>query len=90
MPCAAALSRQGTKIEAIAATGVENHVARRGLDEFGDSVEQRRGHSQIVQAPACGYRRRCVAGLLGAPVLRLQQVNVAAARYIEGMSVSAK
>ena len=51
-----------------------------------DGIEQRPGYAAIVQsAPSCNGGR-CVAGLARPAVLRLEQVDVSAARDIERMS----
>ncbi len=79
-----------TQVESIAATGVENGVGRRGRDRLRNGVEQRRGDPAIVQAPARGHGSHRIARVFGTAVLRLQQVDVTAARDVEGMPARAR
>src|SRR6202011_3956781 len=51
-----------------------------------DCVQQRLGRAAIVQSPPCSDGSRRVARLLGSTFLRLEQVDVSAARDVEGMS----
>jgi hypothetical protein len=89
MALAAALSRERSEIKAVTATGVQNYVTRRGSCQFGDAIEKRPSDSAIMQAPPCRDGRRRVTRLPGPAVLRLQQVDVTAARDVEGMSARA-
>ena len=67
----AGLGREGSQVEAVAATGVENSVARLSREETGDGLEQRRGHAKVMEAAAGGYRVGSVSGVAGTAVLRL-------------------
>jgi hypothetical protein len=48
------------------------------------------GDAAIVQSSPRGNRRSRVAGLVGAPILRLEQIDVSAAGHVEGMPPFAK
>jgi hypothetical protein len=82
----ARLAFEGTKVEAVTATGVENDIARTHGYHLRDRVEQRLGHTAIVQSPPRCHGGRRVAWLPRSPVLRLKQVGVSAARDVERMS----
>ena len=68
---------------AIAAPCIQNSVAGRSSDHFGDAMEQRLSHTAIVQTAPAGDSGFGIARIPGAPVLRLKQVNVSAARDVE-------
>ena len=79
----------GAEVEAVAAAGIQNHVVgsgRHGLRDRRDAGVPSRPCHAIAGAPP---RRRSIARMFGAPLLRLQQVDVAAARDIEGVSARA-
>jgi hypothetical protein len=71
------------EIEAIAAPGIENNIARTRANHLRDPAQQRLGHAAVMQAPPRRYGIWGIAGVLGSPILWLQQVDVAAACDIE-------
>ena len=74
------------EVETVAAAGIENDVAGRCGHDLRDGAQQRLGHAAIVQSPPRRDGSRRVARLLGSPLLRLEQVDVSAARDVERMS----
>jgi hypothetical protein len=82
--------RQVAQVVAVAASGIQHYILRRRLQHFRDALQQWRCHTQIVQPAACRYRFRGIAGLLRTPVLRLQQIEIPAARQIVGMVARAE
>jgi len=85
MPITAALSGERAEIEAVPAAGVEDRVVWRSLHNLRDCVQQWLSRAAIVQSPPAFDGSRRVARLLGSPFLWLQQVDVSAARHVEGM-----
>src|SRR4051794_25105724 len=83
------LTSERAEVETTTAARVENDVARARGDQFGDAVQQRRGHAAIVQSPACGHGGYGVAWIAGSPLLRLEQVDVTATRDVERVSARA-
>ncbi len=73
------------QVETITAAGVQNNVAGAQGDDLRDAAPQRLRHAAIVQSPPRFDRCDCVARLLRSPFLRLQQVDVPAARHVERM-----
>src|ERR1017187_10370563 len=80
------LASEASEIETVAATGIQNNVARTSGHELRNSAQQRLRHTAIVQPAPRPDGCRGVAGLLGTPILRLEQINVPAPRDIKGMA----
>gem|GEM_PF-641251 len=76
------------EVIALAAAGIENRTVER-LHEIDDGVEQRPRESAIEKPPPRRDRLRRIARHPRAPILRLQQIEVTAARDVEGMSALA-
>ena len=77
------------RIETLSAAGIQNDVARGCARKIRNCVQQGLCHPEIVQAPPPGNRFSRVPWLFRTAVLRLQQIYVAAACDIEGMSARA-
>ena len=73
------------QVESVAAAGIENNVAGDAAMDLGDRLEQWHGDAQIVQPPPRRNGRNRIAWLIRSPILRLEQIDVSAARDIEGM-----
>jgi len=84
------LAGERAEIEAVTASGVEYDVAWRCIQDLADRAQQRPGHAPIVQATAGRDGGRGIARLLRSPLLRLQQIDVSAARYVERMPARAE
>jgi hypothetical protein len=85
MGVAARLLSEAAKIEAIAATGIENDIARTYGCHLGDGAHQGLGHALIVQpAPGC-HGSDSVTWMLRSPLLRLEEVDVTAPSDVERM-----
>jgi hypothetical protein len=82
-------SREHSKVESIAASGVENDILARYGGEVPDRVDKWLCNTQIVQSPAPRDRIRRIARLLRPPVLRLEQIEISAARGVERMLAGA-
>ena len=83
----AGLASEAAEVETVAAAGIENDVARATRP----SSPRSRRSSGSVTPRSCNRRRAAtaaarVARLLGSPILRLEQVDVSAARDVERMS----
>ena len=87
MPCASQprLARKVCEVETVAASGIENDVARRCRKRAFNGEKQRLGDAAIVQPAPRGDGSHRVSRLPRAPLLRLQQVDVAATRDVERM-----
>ena len=83
------IAREGAEVEAFAAAGIENSVVWRWGQDVRDCAEQRRGYAEVVQAAASCDGGHGVARLLRPALLRLKQVDVSAARHVEGMPAGA-
>src|SRR5437879_1012557 len=82
----AGLASEAAKVETITTAGIQSDVAWACGHHLRDGVQQWLSHAAIVQsAPRCDCCRR-VTGLLGSPLLRLEQVDVPATRDVERMS----
>jgi cyclohexyl-isocyanide hydratase len=79
-------AREAAEVEAVAATGIDDSIARRRGYYFFDGMQQGLGDAEIVQSPPPGNGRARVAWLPGSPVLGLEQVDVSAPRDIERMA----
>lgn len=77
------------EVVAFAAAGIEHGVAGGEREEVDHGAHERRGKPAIEEAPAGGDGFGAVAGLRRAAVLRLEEVDVAAARHVEGMAARA-
>src|SRR5579864_8850055 len=86
MRAKAGLVSEGAEKETLTATGVENDVAGRWSQQLRDCMQQRRGCTEFVQSAARLEGSGCVTGVFRSPLLRLQQVNVPAASYVERMA----
>src|ERR1700733_1246178 len=86
----AGLPGERAQVEAIPAAGIENHVVATRSGNLSDGAQQRSGHAEVVQSPTRRDRGLGVAGLLGSPVLRLEKVDIPAARYVERMGALAE
>ena len=79
------LAGKCAEVETVTAAGIENDAGGRWPQDLRNAVQQRPGYAAIVQTAArCDGGRR-VSGLLRMPLLRLQQVDVAAARNVKQM-----
>ncbi len=74
------------EVESVAAAGIQDDIARRCGQHLRDRLEQRFGHAAIVQSPPGRRGSRCVAWRFGSPLLRLEQIDVSAARDVERMA----
>ena len=86
----AAAARQGAEIEAFAATGVEHDIAGLRRNKVSEACEQGIRIAAIVQPAPCGDGFHGIARPAGTPLLGLQEIEVATARDVEGMSARAK
>jgi hypothetical protein len=77
---------KAAEVEAVAASGVENDVARARTDHLRDSVQKGRGHTAVVQSPPRGDGLHRISRMLRSPLLGLEQIDVPAARYVERMT----
>src|ERR1019366_7228480 len=77
---------QRPQIVAVAAAGIENLVPRRGAGNFRDGKGQGLRDTFVMQPPPPSHRCRRIAGLSRTTILRLQKIDVAAARDIESMA----
>lgn len=84
---AAGFGREAGGIEAFSAAGIEKKIVGVGRGEIGDGSEERLSHAAIVESAARGDGGLGIAGLAGSAVLRLEEIDVAAAREVEGMSL---
>jgi hypothetical protein len=90
MPAESGLAGERTKVETIAAAGIQDHIALRWGDHLFDRPKQGFGDTSIVQPSPRGNGRSRVAGLLRSPILRLEQIDVSASGDIEGMPAFTK
>ena len=58
------LVSEGPEVETVTAAGIENDVTRACDYHLRDGVEQRSGHTAIVQSPPRSYGSRGIARLL--------------------------
>ena len=85
MGIAARLEGKGAEVKTVTAARIKNGVGRRCIDDRSDSAQQWLGEAAVVQSPpGCDGSRR-VARLRGSPLLRLEQVDVSAARDVKRM-----
>jgi hypothetical protein len=76
---------KAAEVESVTAARIENDIARRCGNDLGDRVEQRLGHTTIMESPPCCRGSLGVAWILGSPLLWLEQVDVSATRDVKGM-----
>src|ERR1035438_2654835 len=83
------LASEASEIETVAAAGIQSNVARTSGHKLRNSAQQRLRHTAIVQPAPRPDGCRGVAGLLGTPILRLEQIDVSTPPDIERMAACA-
>ena len=79
------LAREAAEVESVAAAGIEDNIARARGHHLGDRQQQRLRYAAIVQSPPrCDGVYR-IARMLRSTLLRLEQVDIPAARDVERM-----
>src|SRR5260370_9240752 len=78
---------QVAEVPAIAAAGIDDDVVARRCQYRGDGLEHRPRHACLMDAPACRHRLLGITRQLRAALLRLQQVDVAAASDVKRVSL---
>jgi hypothetical protein len=87
---ASGLAGQAAQVEAITTSGIEIYVVSGCGQNLRDGVQQRPAYAAIMQSPPRSNGRDGVARLVRSAVLRLEQVDVSAARHVEGMPALTK
>src|SRR5437762_13386473 len=86
----AGLAGERAKIIAVTTAGIENCILLRHGRQFRNRFEKRSGDAAIMQSPSRLDGSRCVARMLRPPLLRLEQIDIAATRDVERMSLGAE